>query len=105
MTMNRFCVRHSHRGSSRAYRLILARHSLDRDAHRQVVDEHGDCADCLIDTVEALSDAAHSLLIRLGPLPEMDSAGNVSGPVIDELYERIESCLQAEELDRRDLGA
>lgn len=41
--------------------------TLDDDAHRHVVDEHGDCADCLIDTMEALSDAARALLIRRGP--------------------------------------
>jgi hypothetical protein len=83
--------------------MILARHSYDRDSHQQMIDEHGDCAQCWQDTAVALADAAHCLLIRSGSLPEMDSAGNVSGPVIDELYERIQSALSAEELDRRDL--
>jgi hypothetical protein len=101
--MNRYCIRHSHRGSSRAYRLIAARHALD-DAHQHIIEkEHAECAQCWRDTALALSDAAHAMLIRLGPLPEMDSAGNVFGPVMDELYERIESALECEELDRRDL--
>lgn len=52
------------------------------------------------DTALAAVDAAQALLIRCGSLPEMDSAGNVSGLMIDGLYERIESALQCEELDR-----
>ena len=101
--MQRFCTAHTHRGSSRAWRLILARHSLDRDARRHVIEEHGDCAQCWQDTALALADTAHGLLIRLGPLPVMDSAGNVSGSVIDGLFERIDTALQCEQLDRRDL--
>jgi hypothetical protein len=101
--MNRYCIRHSHRGSSRAYRLILARHSLDRDAEQLVVDEHRDCPACLTDTVQALADACHGLLIRAGPLPSMDSAGVAFGPAIDELLERVDAALEAEELDRREL--
>lgn len=100
--MSRFCVRHSHRGSSRAYRLLLARHSIDRDAHQQVVEEHGECADCLRDTVEALSDAAHGLLIRLGPLPGMDAHGNADGPTIHYLLGLIDDFLACEAADRRE---
>ena len=102
--MNRnFCTAHSHRGSSRAHRLILARHALDDDLHRHIVDAHGDCAQCLRDTVEALSDCAHGLLIRSAGIPEMDDHGNVTGQSIDWLLGIIDSSLQAEELDRRDL--
>src|SRR5258708_4899458 len=101
--MDRFCIRHSHRGSSRAYRLILARHSLDGDAHRQVVDEHGDCGHCWRDTPLALAHAAHPLLIGCGRLPGMVSAGNVSGLVVDGLFERTESALACEDADRLDL--
>src|SRR5208283_2999496 len=96
-----FCRTHSHRGSSRAWRLVTARHCLDRELHQHIIDEHRGCAACLTDTVEALSDACHGLLLRAG-LPEMDSAGVVSGPVIDQLFERIGSSLEAEELDRRE---
>jgi hypothetical protein len=42
------------------------------------------------------------LLIRLS-VPGMEENGVVTGPLIDELFERIDSCLRAEELDRRDL--
>lgn len=101
--MQRFCRTHSHRGSSRAWRLVLACHSLDRDAHQRVLEEHKDCVDCWADTVEALADACHGLLLR-GPLPEMDSHGVVTGPSIDMLLERIDSALECERLDRRDLG-
>ena len=102
--MQRFCRTHTARGSSRAWRLLAARHSLDRHAEQLVVDEIGDCAQCWQDTALAAIDAADSLLIRCGPLPEMDSAGNTSGPVMDELFERIGASLSAEELDRRELG-
>jgi hypothetical protein len=68
-----------------------------------VVDEHGDCAQCWQDTALAAADAAHGLLIRLGPLPVMDSAANVSGPVIDGLFERIDTAQECEQADRRDL--
>ncbi len=98
-----FCRTHSHRGSSRAWRLVLACHSLDRDAQQRVLDEHQDCVGCLVDTVEALADACHAMLLR-GPLPEMDSAGVVTGPSIDMLLERIECSLEVEELDRGELG-
>jgi hypothetical protein len=101
--MQRFCTTHSHRGSSRAYRLVLARHALDRDAHRQVVEEHGNCAQCLRDTVEALSDAAHALLIRSWPIPEMDNAGIVTGQSIEWLLGLIDDHLACEAADRRDL--
>jgi hypothetical protein len=33
----------------------------------------------------------------------MDFAGVVSGPVIDELFARIDTALDAEDLDRREL--
>ena len=103
--MNRnFCRAHTHRGSSRAWRLIAARHCLDGDLHRHIVAEHQDCVDCLADTVEALSDAYHGLLIRCGPLPSMDDHGVVTGPVVDMLLERIDDALEAEGLDRRELG-
>jgi hypothetical protein len=101
--MSRFCIRHSHRGSSRAYRMVLARHSLDRPAEQQVVDEHGDCAQCWEDTAVALADAAHGLLIRLGPLPEMDRHGIANGPTIDWLLGWIDDLLECEAADRRDL--
>jgi hypothetical protein len=102
--MQRFCTAHTHRGSSRAWRLVLARHSHDRDAHRRVVDEHHDCPNCLRDTVNALSDAAHGLLLRsAGTVPHMDASGNCTGTSIDWLLDIIDSTLQAEQLDRRDL--
>ena len=101
--MRTFCTRHTYRGTSRAWRLVLAHHSLDRDARRHIVDEIDSCAQCWQDTALALADAAHVLLIRCGPLPEMDSRGVVTGPVIDGLYERIESALECEQRDRRDL--
>lgn len=101
---SRFCTAHSYRGSSRAYRLLLARHAYDNDAMTHVIDEHGDCAQCWRDTALALADAAHGLMMRCGPLPEMDSAGNVSGLVMDELYERIQSALECEQLDRDDVS-
>ena len=50
----------------------------------------------------ALVDAAQALLIRCGPLPHMDAHGVVTGPVIDQLYERIDAALECEQLDRRD---
>jgi hypothetical protein len=102
--MNRFCVRHSHRGSSRAHRMLLARHSYDADSYRRVLDEHGDCPDCLRDTVKAAIDVAHSLLIRSWPIPEMDANDVVTGASIDWLLERLDMALQCEQADRRDAG-
>lgn len=98
--MSRYCLRHGNRASSRAYRIIAARHSIDRQAQQRVIDEHEDCPHCLAATVEALADAAHSLLIRSGSLPEMDSAGNCSGPTIDWLYQRVDDHLACEAADR-----
>jgi hypothetical protein len=103
-TMNRYCTAHSHRGGSRAYRMILAKHSLDRDAHRHVVDEHGDCPECWRDTCLAAVDAANNLLIRsAGAVPHMDAHGNCSGPTVDWLLGRIDTTLACEQADRRDL--
>jgi hypothetical protein len=99
--MNRFCRTHSDRGSSRAYRMILARHSYDDAAQQQVVDEHGDCADCWHDTALAAVDAAHSLLLRYAPLPGMDDSGVVTGSSVDLLLGRIDALLECERLDRR----
>jgi hypothetical protein len=83
---------------------VLARHSLDDDARRHVVDEHGDCAKCWQDTALAAVDAANSLLVRsAGTVPHMDAAGTVSGPTVDWLLRRIETALECEHLDRRDL--
>jgi hypothetical protein len=101
--MNRFCIRHSHRGSSRAHRMILARVVLDRELLQQIVDEHDGCAMCWHDTALAAVDAAQSMLIGSGPLPEMDGNGLVGGPSVDWLLRRIQSLLDCEELDRRDL--
>jgi hypothetical protein len=103
--VNRFCTRRSHRGSSRAHRLILARHSLDDDARRHVIDEHDGCPDCWRDTCLATVDAAANLLIRsAGSLPEMDAHGNATGPTVDWLLRRLDSALECEQADRRDLG-
>jgi hypothetical protein len=101
--MQRFCRTHSHRGSSRAHRLLLARHSLDTDAQRQVVDEHGDCGQCWQDTALALVDAANSLLLRYAGIPDMDGNGNVTGWSVDWLLELIDDHLVCEAADRRDL--
>ena len=98
-----FCTAHSHRGSSRAYRLLLARHSLDNDAHQHVIDEHGGCAQCWQDTALAAVDVAHGLLIRSAGVPQMDAAGNVSGRSIDWLLDIIDSSLECEAAGRRDL--
>src|SRR5258708_34436455 len=77
--MQRFCVRHTYRGSSRAHRLILARHSLDRDAHQLVVDEYDGCPQCWRDTCLAAVDAANSLLASSsGSLPELDGHGTAT---------------------------
>ncbi|HSS22899.1 MAG TPA: hypothetical protein VLL82_00450 [Mycobacterium sp.] len=104
--MDRFCTAHTHRGSSRAWRLILARHSLDQDAHRHIVDEHGVCADCWRDTCLAAVDAAAALLVRsAGAPPHMDAHGNVTGPSVDWLLRRIDTLLACEQADRRDLGS
>jgi hypothetical protein len=102
--MNRYCFRHSHRGSSRAYRAILARHSLDRVAQQQLADEHGDCVDCWRDTALAAVDAAASMLVRCWPLPEQDASGLVSGESIDWLLGIIDDLLGCEAADRRDLS-
>jgi hypothetical protein len=101
--MDRFCTRHTHRGSSRAYRLVLARHSLDADAHQSVIDEHGDCPECWRATAVAAVDAVAGLLIKNWPLPEMQPSGVVTGPTVDWLLRTIDVCLEAEQLDRRDL--
>jgi hypothetical protein len=99
--MNRtFCTAHSHRGSSRAHRMILARHVLDDDLHQNIVDEHGDCARCWADTASALADAAGGLLLRCAGIPGMDAAGNVSGTSVDWLLGRIDTALQCEQADR-----
>ena len=99
----RYCIRHTHRGTSRAWRMILAHHSLDRHAQQQVTDEHDGCADCWQDTAVAAVDAAGSLLISSGPLPEMDTSGVVTGPTVNWLLRVIDGCLRAEELDRREV--
>jgi hypothetical protein len=104
MLMNRFCTRHSHRGSSRAGRLLLARHSYDSEAQQQVIDEHGDCADCWRDTALAAVDAAHSVLLRFAPLPEIDGDGLVIGETVELLLARIDGALQAEALDAATWG-
>jgi hypothetical protein len=102
-TMYRFCLRHSNRGSSRAYRMLLARHTFDRDALARVIDEHEDCADCWHDTALAAVDAAHNLLLGSFPVPDMDAHGNVTGPSVDLCLSRIDSLLECEQRDRRDL--
>lgn len=99
--MNRFCIRHSHRGSSRAWRMLLATHSLDRELHRHVVDEHGDCAQCWKDTALAAVDAAATMIG--GPLPVMDANGLVTGETVSWLLTVIDGFLEAEQADRRDL--
>jgi hypothetical protein len=100
--MNRFCETHSHRGSSRAYRAILARTCYDAEAGQQVADEAGDCADCWRDVALSAIDAAHSLLLRYAPLPEMASNGVITGSSVDTLLARIDAALDCEALDRRD---
>ena len=45
-------------GVVRAWRLLAARHSLDRHAEQMVLDERGDCPQCLRDTALAAIDAA-----------------------------------------------
>jgi hypothetical protein len=50
----------------------------------------------------AAVDAAGSLLISSGPLPEMDTSGVVTGPTVNWLL-RVIGCLRAEELDRREV--
>ncbi len=82
--------------------MILAQHSLDRHA-QQVTDEHDGCADCWQDPAVAAVDAAGSLLISSGPLPEMDTSGVVTGPTVNWLLRVIDGCLRAEELDRREV--
>ena len=76
--------------------MILAHHSLDRHAQQQVTDEHDGCADCWQDTAVAAVDAAGSLLISSGPLPEMDTSGVVTGPTVNWLLRVIDGCLRAE---------
>ena len=90
-------------GASRAWRMILAHHRLDRHAQQQVTDQHDGCADCWPDTAVAAVDAAGSLLISSGPLPEMDTSGVVTGPTVNWLLRVIDGCLRAEELDRREV--
>jgi hypothetical protein len=51
----------------------------------------------------AAVDAAGSLLISSGPLPEMDTSGVVTGPTVNWLLRVIDGCLRAEELDRREV--
>jgi hypothetical protein len=82
----------------------LARHSLDRDAHRHVLEEHGGCPDCWRDTALAAVEAAANLLVRsAGTLPNMDAHGNVTGASVDWLLRRIDTALECEQADRRDL--
>jgi hypothetical protein len=102
--MNRYCFTHSHRGSSRAYRLILARHSLDRDLHEHIDHEHGDCGPCWRDTALALADAANSLLLRNAGIPEMHGNGVVTSPGITWLLGWIDDLLECEQRDRRGAG-
>jgi hypothetical protein len=52
----------------------------------------------------AAADAANGLLIRSAGVPHMDAHRNVSGPTIDWLLRWIDSLLECEEADRRDLG-
>ena len=52
-----------------------------------MTDEHDGCADCWQDTAVAAVDAAGSLLISSGPLPEMDTSGVVTGPTDERLVE------------------
>jgi hypothetical protein len=101
--MNRFCLRHTHRGSSRAWRLILARHSYDRELQQRVIDEHGECEACWHDTALAAVDAAANMLLMSHPVPGMDANGNVTGPSVGLCLARIYGHLEAEEADRRDL--
>jgi hypothetical protein len=83
--------------------MILARVVLDHDLLQQIIDEHQGCALCFHDTAAAATAVAASLLVGSGPLPTMDGNGLVSGPTVDWLLRRIESLLEAEEVDRRDL--
>jgi hypothetical protein len=83
--------------------MILARHSLDRDAQQQVIDEHDGCAECWHDTALAAVDAAANVLLGSYPVPDMDVHGNVTGPSVDLLLGRIDALLECEALDRRDL--
>ncbi len=117
----RYCERHTHRGSSRAWRMILAAHCYDRDAQQHVIDEIGDCADCWRDAALGAVSAADILLITAEPTPEPDlpprpqvftavktsgllhPSGLVEGPSVNWLIGVIDSCLYAEELDRQDL--
>jgi hypothetical protein len=98
------CTRHSSRGNSRAYRLVLARHTFDRATGQRVVDEIGDCETCWHDVALAAVDVAANMLIGRYGVPDMDAHGNVTGPSVDMLLESIETLLRCEELDRRDLG-
>src|SRR6476646_12098989 len=84
--------------------MILAHHSLDRHAQQQVTDQDDGCADCWPDTAVAAVDAAGSLLISSGPLPEMDTSGVVAGPTVNWLLRVIDGCLRAEKLDARWMG-
>jgi hypothetical protein len=97
---SRHCTAHTHRGTSRAHRLLLACHALDDDARHLVIAEHGECVDCWRDTCLALADAAHSLLIGSAGVPELDPAGNVGGPSVDRLLRRIDAALVCEQADR-----
>lgn len=100
----RYCVHHDHRASSRAWRLILARHSYDGDAQSQVIAEVADCVGCWKAVALAAVDACHSLLIRGFPVPEMDNAGNCTGQSIDWVLARIDDHLGCEAADRRSAG-
>jgi hypothetical protein len=99
----RNCLRHSRKASSRGWRLVLARQCLDRDAEQLIIDEHQDCPACLAATVEALADAAHSLMIRSWGVPNMDEYGTVTGQGITWLYDLIDDHLACESRDRGDL--
>ena len=53
--------------------------------------------------MEALSDAAHGLMIRSWGVPAMDDHGTVTGPGVDWLLGLVDDLLACEAADRRDL--
>ncbi len=76
----RYCARRTHCGRSRAWRMILARHTDDDDAHQHVVDEIGDCWRCCRDVAVGAVSAADVLLIGRNRIPRNGCAGSSTLP-------------------------